>query len=480
MTFGSTDSDAFSFDSNTGRMTQYQFNVNGQSIAGALTWNANGSLGSLAITDPYNTTNNQACTYAHDDLSRITSTNCGVAWSQTFSYAPFGNISKAGSSSFQPTYNAANNRISQLPGFTPTYDANGNLTADSIHTYSWDAEGRPVSIDSVGLTYDALGRMVEQNRSGVYTQIVYDPTGGKLALMTGQTLQKAFVPLPGGNAAVYTSSGLSRYRLVDWLGSARFASTPARGMYFDTAYAPYGEPYAQAGTTDLSFTGQNQDSVTGLYDFLFREQHPTQGRWVSPDPAGLEAADPSNPQSINRYAYVADSPLDRVDPLGLFYIERGCGEDEPPGFDPPFDFPPIPGVPGIPGGGGGGVGGAAAFSEEDGFWKRVLKNEAIKQLLAKIRGLLKKKVPKPFIVPYAVCECWLNWGTPVFCDYDCLCETKDGKGGKHWRDQGFKMETIQKACAGWTTCPDYVKTVTLMPFGEDWPGKPAIIECGAW
>ncbi|PYV24820.1 MAG: hypothetical protein DMG27_11950 [Acidobacteria bacterium] len=47
------------------------------------------------------------------------------------------------------------------------------------------------------MTYDALGRMVEQNRSGSYTQIVYGPDGGKLALMNGQTLSKAFVPLSG-------------------------------------------------------------------------------------------------------------------------------------------------------------------------------------------------------------------------------------------------------------------------------------------
>ncbi len=52
--------------------------------------------------------------------------------------------------------------------------------------------GRPVTIDGVGLTYDALGRMVEQNRSGAYTEIVYGPTGSKLALMNGQTFAESF------------------------------------------------------------------------------------------------------------------------------------------------------------------------------------------------------------------------------------------------------------------------------------------------
>jgi len=37
----------------------------------------------------------------------------------------------------------------------------------------------------------------------------------------------------------------------------------------------------------------------------------------SPDPAGLAAVDPSNPQSWNRYAYVMNDPLDWVDPSGL-------------------------------------------------------------------------------------------------------------------------------------------------------------------
>ena len=179
-----------------------------------------------------------------------------------------------------------------------------------------DAYGRPTVVDSVNLAYDALNRMTEQDRSGVYTQIIYAPTGQKLAIMTGQTLQKAFVPLPSGGQAVYNSSGLLYYAHPDHLGSTRFASTPSRTMYFDTAYAPFGEPYAESGTPDLSFTGQRQDTVAGLYDFPARE-YSIQGRWPSPDPAGLAAVDLSNPQSWNRYAYVLNNPLAYVDPLGM-------------------------------------------------------------------------------------------------------------------------------------------------------------------
>jgi hypothetical protein len=99
-----------------------------------------------------------------------------------------------------------------------------------------------------------------------------------------QTLQQAFVPLVGGAEAVYTPSGLAWYRHPDWLGSSRLASTPSRSVYYDGAYAPYGESYAESGTPDHSSTGQNQDvAPTGqypLYDFF--------GGW-RPDESGRSA-----------------------------------------------------------------------------------------------------------------------------------------------------------------------------------------------
>ncbi|MGH9395143.1 MAG: RHS repeat-associated core domain-containing protein, partial [Terriglobales bacterium] len=80
---------------------------------------------------------------------------------------------------------------------------------------------------------------------------------------------------------------------------------------------PYGWDFDDAGTIAPAFTGQKQDSVPGQYDFLMREYSPVQGRWWTPDPAGLAAADPNNPQTWNRYAYADANPLGAIDPLGL-------------------------------------------------------------------------------------------------------------------------------------------------------------------
>lgn len=221
--------------------------------------------------------------------------------------------------SHSATYATATNRIATITGApNPTYDANGNLltiTDATGHTYSWDAEGKQLGIDNLSATYDALGRMVELNNSGNYSQVVYGLASEKFALMNRQTLQKAFVSLPSGTA-VYTTTGLSYYRHLDWLGSSRLATTPAQGVYSDVNYAAYGEPYPPSAQ-DISFTGQNPDTTSNLYEFLFRRYSFNQGRWISPDPSGTKAVNPSDPQTWNRYAYVRNNPLTLVDLSGL-------------------------------------------------------------------------------------------------------------------------------------------------------------------
>src|SRR6202142_3771192 len=281
--------------------------------------------------DGFNSGNAQTCAYSHDDLARISGVNCGSGtgkWNQTFSYGShnFGNVNWSGSSGMTLGYDPTTNHFSNTNNPKPTYDQNGNLTYDVAHNYTWDADGNLSQLDSAAaIVYDALDRRVEQPSGGGTAEILYGPDGSKLAVMAGQTVTRAFLALPGGATAVYNSSGLAWYRHPDWLGSSRLASTPAtRTMYYDAAYSPQGEIVSQAGTADRNFTGQNQDLNPGgdLYDFPNREYHASHGRWISPDPAGLAAVNPANPQSWNRYAYVNGSPLNSVDPLGLATMEK--------------------------------------------------------------------------------------------------------------------------------------------------------------
>jgi RHS repeat-associated protein len=116
---------------------------------------------------------------------------------------------------------------------------------------------------------------------------------------------------------------------MDPKGSLRFASTPSRTMFYDAGIAPYGEHYAETGSTKGIFAGMIQNTVVGMYDTPNREYDTASGRWLSPDPAGLAAVDLTNPQSLNRYAYVMNNPTTLIDPSGL--CTPGTPNCPPPG-----------------------------------------------------------------------------------------------------------------------------------------------------
>jgi RHS repeat-associated protein len=328
VTYGDSDTDVSSFDSTTGRMNGFQFNVGSPAttLTGTLGWSANWTLGSMAITDGFTAANSQNCGYGYDALSRISSVGCintaGTnVWGQDFTFDAFGNLSKSVPSgdtgtSFLPTYSSLTNQYT-ISGCTITYDANGNPTQDCNNTYTWNVYGNPVTIGSKTLTYDAFGREAEIGSGSTYTQVLYSPIG-KLGLMNGQTPKTTRYPLPGGGTAEIQGTGGTKDILHgDWLGSARLSTLYTdQTVVNDTAYSPFGETYDNTASSNLDFTGHFQDTQSGLYDFLNRE-YSTVGRWISPDPAGLNAVDITNPQSWNRYAYALNNPMSYIDPTGL-------------------------------------------------------------------------------------------------------------------------------------------------------------------
>jgi len=312
----------YQYDPNTLRMTGYSAALNGGTVSGALSWNPNGSLRQLVITDPFNSADAQTCTYGADDLSRIASVNClsgsTNVWNQNFTYDAFGNITKqvptGGTGiSWIPGYNASTNRYT-LGG--TSYDADGNVTNDTFNTYTWDAEGKLLSEEGYTFIYDAFGHEVEWLSSGTY-ELSYITIGNYKLSATGQSPFYAEYPYPGGSLSS-DGGGLTAAQMADWLGTTRAIYSYSGGNWIKSiAHAPFGETYV--GNAQ-NFTGQwsDADTVNTTYYFPERQYRSSQGRWLSPDPAGVSAADPSNPQSWNRYAYVLNNPLASVDPSGMY------------------------------------------------------------------------------------------------------------------------------------------------------------------
>jgi RHS repeat-associated protein len=78
---------------------------------------------------------------------------------------------------------------------------------------------------------------------------------------------------------------------------------------------PYGETWYETGTASKwKFTSYERDTESGLDYAMFRYDSTRIGRFTSPDPL---AGSIGNPQSLNRYAYVLNDPVNLVDPLGL-------------------------------------------------------------------------------------------------------------------------------------------------------------------
>jgi RHS repeat-associated protein len=168
--------------------------------------------------------------------------------------------------------------------------------------------------------YDAIGQRAQATTTHAYNYI-YDQSGRAITqLYSGGWV---WSELYAGSKHVATyASGLTFFDLQDLVSSERVKMTQNGASYESTASLPFGDDVTQwgnevGGAGSARFTGDLHDSESNLEHTLFRQYSSTQGRWLSPDPSGMAAADPTNPQTWNRYAYVGNSPLNNIDPLGL-------------------------------------------------------------------------------------------------------------------------------------------------------------------
>jgi RHS repeat-associated protein len=108
----------------------------------------------------------------------------------------------------------------------------------------------------------------------------------------------------GNPGAVYFLHG-------DHLGSASLTTSNAGAKIAEARYAPFGETRYQWSSmpTDRRFTSQRLTSY-GTISFPAREYSPLLGRFLSADSI---VPRPGDPQSLNRYSFVRNNPMSRVD-----------------------------------------------------------------------------------------------------------------------------------------------------------------------
>lgn len=171
----------------------------------------------------------------------------------------------------------------------------------------------PGSGGTVTFRYDPFGRRIQKVSSGGTIVFAYD--GGTIAeelnaagavttqYTQGQGIDEPLAASLGGTLAFYEADGLgSITSLTDGTGSAV-------GAYTRDAF---GKALTTADTLGNRFryTGREWDQETGLYYYRARYYDANLGRFLSEDPIKFAGGK-------NFYKYVANNPINAIDPTGL-------------------------------------------------------------------------------------------------------------------------------------------------------------------
>ncbi len=212
------------------------------------------------------------------------------------------------------TFSANTNQITSA---NYTYDAAGNLTKDSsnatAHTYQWDAEGRVGSVDggtTWTFTYNAVGNRVAWVSGGVTYDHLFDPAGNWLGVAGSYS-----IIMQGARPLVVYNSAETWFHHVNNIDSRTYMTNHYGTPTQDMVFYPWGGLWQSWGGGGLEFADlPYRDTTTNTDLTENRLFSPNIGRWHSPDPLGGSI---TNPQSLNRYAYVLNNPTSLTDPMGL-------------------------------------------------------------------------------------------------------------------------------------------------------------------
>ena len=118
----------------------------------------------------------------------------------------------------------------------------------------------------------------------------------------------------------WEASGAVFYYFADHLGSSRVVTNAAGQILDESDYYPFGgERAVAAGSGNTyKFTGKERDPETGLDHFVARYHSSSLGRFMNPDPLGGRIFDP---QTLNKFSYVRNNPLNLIDPSGMYICE---------------------------------------------------------------------------------------------------------------------------------------------------------------
>jgi RHS repeat-associated protein len=286
----------------------------------------------------------------YDNLYRLDHSTLGSATNLQMGYDAMGNITSrsdvAGGASwtYDPTHK---HQVTQAgsSAFAYAYDANGNVRSRNGSIIGWTSYNYPAGVgtSTESATFDygpdrQRWRMFYSGPSGTETTYYLTPMFEVVVTSAG-TDYRHYIYANGRPVTLIsrTTAGAVNVRslLADQQGSISSIVTDATGASLVsesfTAYgsrreastwtgAPTsGELTTMNGVTREGYTFQTVLGSMGLNHMNGRIEDSVTGRFLSPDP---HVPHPGSTQSYNRYSYVENNPVSRVDPTG-FADEHG-------------------------------------------------------------------------------------------------------------------------------------------------------------
>jgi len=219
--------------------------------------------------------------------------------------------------------------------FPVSYNASGQVVQCKrlngvVCGFKWNTLGQLVSVTTNGIlaesyAYDPLGRRISTTAGGATIWHAYD--GDRCSADTdasGNILRSYTWGLGIDNLlaiTVYSAGATNSYYAVkDHLGSVHALVDESGAFAESYSYDAWGTVVIRnsAGTVVQAsplgnrflFQGREFSSATQFYNFRTRWYAPELGRWLSPDPIGLEGG-------LNLYEFCANNPVNCIDPYGL-------------------------------------------------------------------------------------------------------------------------------------------------------------------
>ncbi len=288
-----------------------------------------------------------ATSYDYDPISRLTqasttNTTGAITRKHGYTYDKVGNLTKeelTGTAVANETRTQAYNTANELcwtaqgahapdcagaPAGATTYgyDAAGNLeSASSGLSADYSLRNHTVAITPPGSTtaIDMEYTDATQDRRILAgdTRMAYNQLGLSSQGPTNRNKASWFVRDPDGTlvAMLNSNNNGDLYYLLDAQGSVVATTDTTGSLVRRYAYEPYGEQINPdtADTNPWRYASGYYDTTTGMLKFGTRYYMPHLTRWTQPDPV---TGKPTNPMTLNTYAYVGGNPTNFTDPTG--------------------------------------------------------------------------------------------------------------------------------------------------------------------